>query len=90
MLFGLMAIQSVAVAFDTPARQALIPSLVPRENLANAYSLTSIASKVGGIVGPAISGVVIAYLGLEWAYWLNATAWFFRICHKAFLVLINR
>jgi MFS family permease len=75
MLFGLMAIQSVAVAFDTPARQALIPSLVPREDLANAYSLNSIASKVGGILGPALSGMVIAYLGLQWAYWLNAVSY---------------
>ena len=75
MIFGLMAIQSVAVAFDGPARQALIPSLVPRENLANAYSLTSIASKVGGILGPAISGVVIAFLGLQWAYWINAISY---------------
>lgn len=75
MLFGMMAVQSVAVAFDVPARQALIPSLVPREDLANAYSLNSIASKVGGILGPGISGVVIAFLGLHWAYWLNAISY---------------
>jgi MFS family permease len=75
MIFGLVIIQSVAVAFDGPARQALIPSLVPRENLANAYSLTSIASKVGGILGPASCGVVIAYLGLQWAYWINAISY---------------
>ena len=49
--------------------------LVPRENLASAYSLTSIASKVGGILGPAISGLVIAYLGLQWAYWINAISY---------------
>jgi MFS family permease len=75
LIFGLVIVQSVAVAFDAPARQALIPSLVPRENLANAYSLNSIASKVGGIVGPALSGVVIAYLGLQWAYWFNAISY---------------
>jgi len=75
ILFGLVAVQSVAVAFDMPARQALIPSLVPRENLANAFSLNSIASKVGGILGPAISGLVIAYLGLQWAYWINAISY---------------
>jgi MFS family permease len=74
-IFGLVIIQSVVVAFDGPARQALIPSLVPRENLASAYSLTSIASKVGGILGPAISGLVIAYLGQQWAYWLNAISY---------------
>ncbi len=75
MIFGLVILQSVAVAFDGPARQALIPSLVPRENLANAYSLTSIASKVGGILGPAICGVVIAFWGLQWAYWINAISY---------------
>ena len=75
MIFGLVIMQSVAVAFDGPARQALIPSLVPRENLANAYSLTSIASKVGGILGPAICGVVIAIWGLQWAYWINAISY---------------
>ncbi len=75
MLFGLVIVQSVTVAFDVPARQALIPSLVPRRDLANAYSLTSIASKVGGILGPAVSGLVIAYLGLQWAYWINAISY---------------
>jgi MFS family permease len=75
MIFGLVIMQAVAVAFDGPARQALIPSLVPRENLANAYSLTSIAAKVGGILGPAICGVVIAFWGLQWAYWINAISY---------------
>jgi len=75
MLFGLVAVQSVAVAFDIPARQALIPSLVPREDLPSAYSVTSIAHKVGGILGPAISGLVIAFWGLQWAYWINAISY---------------
>jgi MFS family permease len=75
MLFGLVAIQSIATAVDVPARQALIPSLVPREDLASAYSLTSIAGKVGGILGPGISGIVIAFWGLQWAYWCNAISY---------------
>jgi MFS family permease len=74
-LFGIVFIHSVAVAFDVPARQAIIPSLVPREDLANAYSLNSIASKVGGILGPALSGVVIAFWGLKWTYWINALSY---------------
>jgi MFS family permease len=75
ILFGLVAVQSIATAFDVPARQALIPSLVPREDLASAYSLTSIAGKVGGILGPGISGIVIAFWGLQWAYWINAISY---------------
>jgi MFS family permease len=72
ILFGLVSIQSIAVAFDTPSRQAIIPALVPREDLPSAYSLNSIASKVGGILGPSLAGIVIAFWGLQWAYWLNA------------------
>lgn len=75
ILFSLVVIQSIIVAFDVPARQALIPSLVPKEYLPSAYSLNSIASKVGGIIGPALSGLVIAYLGLHWAYWINALSY---------------
>jgi MFS family permease len=75
LVFSLVAVQSIVTAFDVPARQSLIPSLVSRENLANAYSLNSIASKMGGILGPAVSGLVIAYLGLEWAYWINAISY---------------
>jgi MFS family permease len=71
-LFALVMIQAILTAFDVPARQALIPSLVPAEHLTSAYSLNSIASKVGGIIGPAFAGIVIASLGLEWSYWLNA------------------
>lgn len=74
-LFALVAGQAVVSAFDVPARQALIPSLVPRKDLANAYSLNSIGSKVGGILGPAVSGLVIAYLDLQWAYWINAISY---------------
>ena len=75
MLFGLVAVQAVAVTFDIPARQALIPALVPKEDLPSAYSMTSISAKVGGIIGPSISGFVIVFLGLEWAYWLNAISY---------------
>ena len=71
-LFALVMIQAILTAFDVPARQALIPSLVPAEHLTSAYSLNSIASKVGGIIGPAFAGIVIASLGLEWSYWINA------------------
>ena len=62
-IYLLSAIQASAMAFDLPARQSLVPNLVPREDLPNAFSLQSIAFSVGAIVGPALSGVVIGYLG---------------------------
>jgi MFS family permease len=74
-IYILVVIQSIAVSFDLPARQSIIPSLVPREDLASAYSMNSISSNVGSILGPAICGLIIAYLGIQWAYWINAISY---------------
>ncbi len=74
-MYILTAIQAVAVAFDTPARQALVPNLVPNRDLPNAFSMMSIAFQVGSIVGPAISGLVIAYWGQSYTYLINAVSY---------------
>jgi len=71
-IYLLTAIQAVAGAFDLPARQALTPNLVPRNKLSNAFSMTSIAFQTGSIVGPALSGIVIASWGLPYTYLINA------------------
>jgi MFS family permease len=71
-IYALTAVQAVAMAFDLPARQSLVPNLVPREHLPSAFSLQSIAFNTGAIVGPAMSGVVIGYLGQEYVYLINA------------------
>jgi MFS family permease len=71
-IYTLAACSAVFGAFDLPARQALIPSLVPREDLPNAFSVNSIMFQTASILGPAIGGVVIGQFGLQWAYWLNA------------------
>lgn len=71
-IYALTAIQAAAMAFDLPARQSLVPNLVPRDVLPSAFSLQSIAFNTGAIVGPALSGVVIGYLGQEAVYFLNA------------------
>jgi MFS family permease len=71
-IYLITAIQASSSAFDLPARQSLVPNLVPREDLPNAFSLQSIAFSAGAIAGPALSGVVIAYWGLAYAYLINA------------------
>jgi MFS family permease len=71
-IYLLAAISSAFGAFDMPARQAIVPSLVPVEDLANAFSLNATMFQVGSIVGPAMSGILISHLGLQWAYWMNA------------------
>jgi len=73
-IYLLTAIQATATAFDGPARQSLVPNLVPARDLPNAFSLNSIASQVGAILGPAASGFVIAQWGQAYTYLINAVS----------------
>jgi len=58
--------------FDLPARQALYPTLVPREHLPNAISLNTIMFQLASVVGPSLGGIVIATSGVAWVYVVNA------------------
>ena len=71
-IYALTALQAIAVAFDGPARQALVPNLVPPKDLPNAFSMTFIAFQTGSILGPALSGFAIAFGGQEMVYYINA------------------
>lgn len=73
-IYLLTAVQAVAISFDLPARQSLIPNLVPREDLASAFSMNSIAADLGAIIGPALSGLAIAATGLSSVYLINAVS----------------
>ena len=73
-IYALAATGAAFGSFDGPARQALIPSLVPREHLANAIALNTIMFQVASVLGPAVGGIVIGSLGLAWAYAINAVS----------------
>lgn len=73
-IYLLTAIQATAVAFDGPARQAMIPNIVPAEDLPSAFSMSSIAMNAGSIIGPALSGIVIVALGQGYTYFFNAVS----------------
>ena len=71
-LYVLNALSASAGAFDSPARQALIPSLVPREHLTNALSLNAIMFEMATIIGPMIAGLLIGVHDIAIVYWINA------------------
>jgi MFS family permease len=79
LLYALTALGSTVSSFDLPARQALVPSLVPRQDLANALSLNTAMMQAASIAGPAIGGMLIATVGLTWVYLLNAISFGFVI-----------
>ena len=73
-IYLLTTLQALAGVFDTPARQAMMPNLVPVKDLPSAFSLQSIAFNSGAILGPGLSGLVIGYLGLQYVYFFNAAS----------------
>jgi len=73
-VYAIAAATSAAGAFDLPARQSLTPNLVPREHLANALTLNTIVFQIAAVTGPALGGIVIAQLGVAWAYAFNAVS----------------
>ncbi len=73
-IFLLNALAASAAAFDNPAQQALIPSLVPREHLSNALSVNAIMFDVATIVGPMIAGILIGMSDVAIVYWLNVVS----------------
>ncbi|MFY9551016.1 MAG: MFS transporter [Thermoanaerobaculia bacterium] len=81
LLYLLNALGASAVAFDGPSRQALIPRLVPPEDLPGALSLNLSVFQAALIGGPALAGLVIANhpgdsptAGLSLIYFLNAVS----------------
>ena len=79
LLYTLNALGAAAVAFDGPSRQALIPRLVPQEDLPGALSLNLSVFQASLIGGPALSGLLIAQSGpgtrgLSLIYLINAVS----------------
>jgi MFS family permease len=71
-VYALAALGAAFGTFDAPARQSLIPNLVPQEHYPNAISLNSVMMQTAMVVGPGLAGIVLAALGIGWAYALNA------------------
>lgn len=79
-VYVLVTLAAVANTFDMPARQALIPALVPRQTLQNALSLNILIWQVATIVGPTIGGLTIAHLGLAVVYAIDALSFLAVLC----------
>ncbi|WP_434975060.1 MFS transporter [Streptomyces collinus] len=67
-LYVVAALSSALVSVQRPALDSLLPRIVAHEHLPAAASLNSFRWTVGGVAGPAVAGVVVAYAGLGWAY----------------------
>ena len=59
-------------ALETPAWQAIVPQLVPQPALSSAIAINSLGVNISRVIGPAITGVIIAGLGIAAPFWLDA------------------
>ncbi len=65
----------MVMAVDNPTRQALVPQLVDREDLANAVALNSAAFNASRVFGPALAGFVYKAAGPAWCFAANAASY---------------
>ena len=67
-------VSGLAQAFGGPAYQALIPTLVDKEDMPNAIALQSIQFNVARVIGPVLGGLALTQLGEMWCFGLNAVS----------------
>jgi len=68
LLYAVVLVTGLASSFENPARQALLPAIVPRELFTNAITVNSTLQSLAFMSGPAIGGVIIAVFGVATAY----------------------
>jgi MFS family permease len=74
MVFGLALGLGLVTVLDVPARQAFVTEMVGPEDFVNAQSLNSTVHNTGRLVGPAVAGLLIAWVGSGAAFALNAVS----------------
>ncbi len=71
-LVVLVFLTGVAMALNTPSYQALVPMLVPGEDLGNAIALNSAQFNMSRVLGPTLGGFAMAWIGIAGNFFLNA------------------
>ena len=71
LIYLVTAAMGATDSFNSPAWQSIIPNLVPREHMLNAFSLNTVMRQIATIVGPALAGFAIAWKGVGAVYTIN-------------------
>ena len=70
--YALVLVTGLASSFEYPARQAILPAIVPRRLFTRALTINSAQSSITSVAGPALGGVLIALGGIGHAYAVHA------------------
>ena len=82
-IFAFIFFMGLSWVISDPARMSLIPNIVPRERLVNAFALNSLAFSVTRLAAPAVGGVLIAGAGVGYALALEVAL---QLCAAAAVI----
>jgi len=74
-ILTLSFIVGLGQSFGGPAYSALLPTLVPADDLSNAIAMNSIQFNLARIIGPTIGGIAYSALGATWCFTLNGISY---------------
>lgn len=78
-LLAFIFVAGVAAVLAAPAWQAIVPQLVPSEQLSPAVALNGVGFNISRAIGPALAGLAIAALGIASPFWINAATFLVAI-----------
>lgn len=73
-LYAISFLLGLVTVIDNPARQVFVNELVGPRHLTNAISLNSSIYQLGGLIGPAVGGILITAVGGGWLFLINSLA----------------
>ena len=85
ILISLAALAAGFSGFSAPIRTAVIPKLVPPNQLVAAYSLNQVIVNLASVAGPGAAGLLIASVGLSACYWFDAATFVFLMFFSALM-----
>jgi MFS family permease len=89
IIYAIVLLAAIASSFEFPTRQAIIPTLVPRAQMADALSISTVLMQLTFVVGSAAGGFVIAWVGLASTYWIDVFS-YFVVLGSLFLMFVPR
>ncbi len=75
VLLVMMSFHGIVQAIDLPSRLSFVPELVPREYLINTVALNSVQFNTARVLGPAVAGLLLYYVGSEMCFLINALSY---------------
>ena len=84
-LFVVALVTGIFQALDEPARQSLVPSLVPRQELPSAISMGTSLWSIGQVASPGVAGLIIAYVGAGPCFLVTAAGFWLSVLMLGFV-----